>query len=145
MVGGSACWLRAEWQTRAHCTGHARWRGDPRADHVYNGGIARSPSYFIIVRNEARVTHIFGQVCEWGYILTSANNILTSVFIHHDGNKCLPRTADILPHLHLDAAATRQSHAVRPDRSDHVAHHGAGTLTRAGRRSPGHSTGFGAK
>ena len=35
---------------------------------------------------------------------------------------------DILPHLRLDAAATRQKHAVRRDRSGHVVHHGAGTL-----------------
>ena len=53
--------------------------------------------------------------------------------------------ADFLPHPCLDAAATRQRHAVRPDRSGCVAHHGAGTLTITNRGSPGHSTGFSAK
>ena len=53
--------------------------------------------------------------------------------------------ADILPHLRLDEAATRQRHAVWPNRSGHVAHHGAGTLTSANHGSSGHGTGFGAK
>ena len=92
------------------------------------------------MQNEARITHIFGRVCAWGY-----NNTLLSVFAHHDGNKCLPWMADILPHLRLDAAATRQRHAVRPDRLGRVAPHGAGTLTSANRGSLGYGTGFGAK
>jgi len=95
-------------------------------------GIYRSYNYYD--------THIFGGVCAWGY-----NNVLPSIFAHHNGHKCLPQTADILPHLRLDAATTRQRHAAQPDRSGGMAHHGAGTLTSANRGSPGHGTGFGAR
>ena len=92
------------------------------------------------MQNGARLTHIFGQVCACGF-----NDMLPSVFARHDGHKCLLWTPDILLHLHLNAAATRQRHAVRPDCSGRVAHHGASPLTSANRRSPGHGTGFGAR
>ena len=66
------------------------------------------------------MAHISVRVCALVH-----DGILPSILARHRSHQCLPRTADILPHLHLDAAATRQRHAVRPDYSGRVAHHGA--------------------
>ena len=63
--------------------------------------------------------------------------ILLSVFAHHNGHRCLPRTENILPHLRLATAAARQRRTMRPGL---LASHGVrtnNTLASAGRGAPG--------
>ena len=103
---------------------------------MHNSGPTRSAVIITIALYGACIAHLFIRVCAWVY-----NNILPSIFAHHRGHQCLPQMMEVFSHLRLNAATTKQRHAVRPGS---LGPHGVwtnSTLTSANRQSPGHGLG----
>ena len=78
-------------------------------NRMHDSGPAHSPMINTITLYRTRMAHIFVQVCAWAY-----NGVLPSIFACYRGPQYLLQMAEIFSHLCLDAAATKQRHALWP-------------------------------
>ena len=75
---------------------------------MHNNIHARSPVIITTALYGTRMAHIFIRVCALIY-----NGVSPSTFTRHLGHQYLPQTAEVIPHLRLNAVATKQRHAAR--------------------------------